>query len=1044
MLVKPLAFKGPTNHLTDLFGEQQLFEGLQLLLKDRLSQWHFEQATNWVSAQIDDGQSYQTEISWPLSAEGNHCSCSEQKNCVHMAGLAIETKRQLHQIAYPHKDASDELTLWQQTKYWLLSQHHDPFPNMARHRLVYLLKREADQFYISCYKAYLTQENRYLLKDKFDYQNLSFNKLPKFVSLLDQKILYLCQQSNLKFNKHSDRADLTEPNLFYLQNDLLRDQSQENSLHDQILQLMLSSGRCFWKASSRPALKQSIINKVVDHNQADEHFNHSDIDLPGITPHHYFDISHNRVITLLEKTRHLTLDAQTIQPCLTVASFELDFPWRQKAPLSLNVGQISFQQNDLSFSYQQALDEEATLADTHKQQLAACLRTLESTATVSASHDLAVAEQFDIADRCLNLNTGQLAVWLVGLKQLGWKINIDRSFHLNKQKVDDWYLDVSRDQDWFELELGIKINGQSFNIMPYLVQQIRNGQINLNRIDDIDELTVQLDSGDQVVLESDRIKHILKTLAELFDKKPLTEKQTLRLPNSHISRLSQLEQQQQPLQWQGDHWLKQQAERINNARPNTIALPKQLNAELRHYQKEGVNWLQFLQQFQLGGILADDMGLGKTLQSLAHLLINYATINTRAPTLIIAPTSLIANWQSEANKFTPSLKCMTFYGTERHRSLEEFSDYSLIITSYGVLQRDVQQLNKIEFDTIILDEAQAIKNAKTKLAKCCFSLRAKHRFCLTGTPIENHLGELWSLFNFLMPGFLGSEAQFNRLYKFPIEKEHNDAIQKTLVQRIRPFMLRRTKDKVAKELPPKTEFERLIEMDDQQADFYEAVRLSMAEDIQKAIQQQGVGKNQLRISNALLRLRQICCHPQLVKLSSSHSIEQSAKLSWLENALPEMIEEGRRILLFSSFTSMLDIIEQRLNDLSINTLKLTGKSTKRGELVSKFQQGKTSVFLISLKAGGSGLNLTAADTVIHYDPWWNPAAEDQASDRAYRIGQDKPVFVYKLITRGTVEERILKMQKNKHLLADKVLSHSMGDLQTITSQNWQSLFTPIE
>jgi non-specific serine/threonine protein kinase len=233
-------------------------------------------------------------------------------------------------------------------------------------------------------------------------------------------------------------------------------------------------------------------------------------------------------------------------------------------------------------------------------------------------------------------------------------------------------------------------------------------------------------------------------------------------------------------------------------------------------------------------------------------------------------------------------------------------------------------------------------------------------------------------------------------------------------------------------------------MDDQQADFYEAIRLSMAEDIQKAIQQQGVGKNQLRISNALLRLRQICCHPQLVKLSSSHSIEQSAKLSWLENALPEMIEEGRRILLFSSFTSMLDIIEQRLNDLSINTLKLTGKSTRRGELVSKFQQGKTSVFLISLKAGGSGLNLTAADTVIHYDPWWNPAAEDQASDRAYRIGQDKPVFVYKLITRGTVEERILKMQKNKHLLADKVLSHSMGDLQTITSQNWQSLFTPIE
>ncbi len=1017
MLIKPLAYKGPADHLTALFSEQLLFDGLKLLLRDSLHQWHHDPTTEWVSGQFKFDKLYiASEISWPLASDGYHCNCDQTNLCEHIAALAIETKRRLHQISYTLKDAVDEESLWQTTRQWLLRQSHDPFPNMARHRLVYLLKKEADGFHISFYKAYLTQEGRYQLKEKFEFHQLQFKKLPKFVSLTDQAIIHRCQQ---QLNDQSGSSK----SLFYLQ--------ANNPAHAEIFQLMLDTQRCFWKASSRPPLKHQLISSI-------------EADWDCIVEPHYFDIQHNRVATLRTEQTLAELDNQSLSPSLRVVTEQIDLPWRKQHPLMVDVGRVVFTTAEgTDYRYDQLLAQEATLTRQQKLDIACYVREIQSVETVYGEFEIPIAQQFDHADRALTQSVGQLVVWLAGLHHAGWRVKFSSSYRLKKQRADDWYLQLEDEQDWFEIELGITVDGRSINLMPYLVKAIANGQIDLKNINN-KELTLQLDSGEHIVLESSRVNQIVLTLVELFDRKPLNANQRIKLPKSHLTRLAQFDSESLNFDWQGSDWLRQKIRNLTHSKPQVVELPKQLNATLRDYQQVGINWLHYLRQHQLGGILADDMGLGKTLQTLTHLLIAKNNRQLKHPVLIIAPTSLLFNWKNEAERFTPDLNALVFYGSERHQAFESLQHYDLIITSYGVVQRDINALKQVRFDTVILDEAQAIKNAKTKMAKSCFALQSDHRLCLTGTPMENHLGELWSLFHFLMPGFLGTEAQFNRVYRIPIEKDQEANRQSALSQRVAPFMLRRKKSEVAKELPPKTELERLLEMSQPQADLYEAVRLSMSEEIQKAIYQSGGGKNQLLISNALLRLRQICCHPKLVKLNASDSVDESAKMEWLESMIPEMVEEGRSILVFSSFTTMLDLIEESLSKLGIATLKLTGKTTHRGRLVEQFQAGKFPVFLISLKAGGSGLNLTQADTVIHVDPWWNPAAEDQASDRAYRIGQDKPVFVYKLITRGTVEERILKMQRKKQNLSDKIYANSLTQLDSISGQDWEALFQPIE
>lgn len=494
--------------------------------------------------------------------------------------------------------------------------------------------------------------------------------------------------------------------------------------------------------------------------------------------------------------------------------------------------------------------------------------------------------------------------------------------------------------------------------------------------------------------------------------------------------------------WQNNERLTQFAQKLKQGYQQQLPTPQGFVGELRPYQQQGLGWLQFLRDTAHGGILADDMGLGKTAQTLAHILLEkQAGHLQQKPALIIAPTSLMYNWLKEAQKFTPDLKVLVLQGANRHQDFDKIPQHDIVLSTYPLLARDEELLKQHQYHLLILDEAQNIKNPRAKAAQVVRQLDAQHRLCLTGTPMENHLGELWSLFYFLMPGFLSSQELFNKHYRHPIEKKGDNQLRQKLVNRIKPFMLRRLKTEVAKELPAKTTIEVNVDMSESQSKLYEAVRVAMQANIQDIIAKQGFKRSQIAILDALLKLRQVCCHPSLLKLDKMPSDKaNSAKLEHLIEMVTEMVEEGRKILIFSQFTTMLQLIEDHLNNSKIAFVKLTGQTKKREEVINAFQTGQVPVFLISLKAGGVGLNLTAADTVIHYDPWWNPAAEDQASDRAWRIGQDKPVFVYKLVTNQSIEEKIVALQKNKAELAASILSHDKEHQVKLSEEDVLQLF----
>ena len=429
------------------------------------------------------------------------------------------------------------------------------------------------------------------------------------------------------------------------------------------------------------------------------------------------------------------------------------------------------------------------------------------------------------------------------------------------------------------------------------------------------------------------------------------------------------------------------------------------------------------------------MGLGKTMQTLTHILAEKQKGNT-LPNLVVAPTSVVENWQREAAQFAPSLKVTILQGADRHRRFSDLPGTDIALTSYALLHRDLEQFSQQPFHLLVLDEAQHIKNPAAQVSQAVRQLDARHRLCLSGTPIENHLGELWSLFDFLMPGLLGNAETFRETFRTPIEKDGNQQRADALANKIGTLILRRTKDQVATELPPKTEIPHLIELGTDEKDLYETVRSTMDKHVRQALAIRGQ-EAQIVFLDALLKLRQICCHQDLIANKESDPAsgnipqgpKQSAKFDYLKDLLETLKKENRKVLLFSQFTSMLDIIEEYLIEQQTSYLKLTGASKNRQDLVEKFQAGEAEVFLISLKAGGTGLTLTNADTVIHYDPWWNPAVENQATDRAYRIGQDKPVFVHKLICKGTVEQRIQQMQRKKSSVADSILTSSINQLK---------------
>jgi len=414
------------------------------------------------------------------------------------------------------------------------------------------------------------------------------------------------------------------------------------------------------------------------------------------------------------------------------------------------------------------------------------------------------------------------------------------------------------------------------------------------------------------------------------------------------------------------------------------------------------------------------------------------------PCLLVVPTSLIPNWRIEAERFAPSLKILTLHGPERKTLFSDIAVHDVVLTSYALTHRDRETLLAQDYHFAIFDEAQAIKNPSANAAKFACEVTARQKLCLSGTPVENHLGELWSLFHCVAPGLLGERKGFQKTFRTPIEKQGDVGKQVVLNRRITPFMLRRTKDEVAPELPPKTETIEHVELDGKQRDLYETVRLAMDKKVRAEISAKGVARSHITVLDALLKLRQTCCDPRLVKLDTARKVTTSVKLERLCEMLPKLIEDGRKILLFSQFTSMLSLIEEELAKLKIPYVMLTGQTKDRETPVRHFQAGEVPLFLISLKAGGTGLNLTAADTVIHYDPWWNPAVERQATDRAHRIGQDKPVFVYKLAARGTVEERMIEMQSQKAALAEALYDDKVDPFTRLSEQDITWLLAPLD
>ncbi|WP_226895544.1 DEAD/DEAH box helicase [Luteolibacter marinus] len=613
------------------------------------------------------------------------------------------------------------------------------------------------------------------------------------------------------------------------------------------------------------------------------------------------------------------------------------------------------------------------------------------------------------------------------LEAAGWTVTFDEKVGHELIDLDPdgfTYLLEDDGSGWFHLSVGFEVAGSRLDLLPILAELLDRGAMETTLEFPADgHFLHHLDDGRALRLPADRIRRILKQFAALIDPRRFKGGK-LKLHPLDAAAIATSEE----LGIQPPERLAELATKLTSfSGIEQLPRPAGIQAELREYQMAGFRWMQFLARHELHGILADDMGLGKTLQTITHILAEKDSGRSEGkPTLVIAPTSVVPNWRAEANKFAPSLRILMLDGPQRRKYFRSVPYADLVLTSFALVQRDIDKLKEHRFHLVVLDEAQYIKNPAAKVAQAVCQLDARHRLCLSGTPVENHLGELWSLMKFLMPGFLGGQEEFNRRFRNPIEKDGDEDRRLALKARVAPLILRRNKTEVAKELPPKTILVHPVELNTGQKDLYETVRATMDKRVRQSIAIKGLEGSRMVFLEALLKLRQICCEPKLLKFEGESKLEAqaagSAKLDYLADLLDTLIEEGRRILIFSQFTSMLEIIEQLLQLRKVPYLMLTGASKNRGELVERFQTGNFPVFLISLKAGGTGLNLTAADTVIHYDPWWNPAAEAQATDRAYRIGQTQPVFVHKLICQGTVEERIHQLQAKKSQLADSLLS----------------------
>lgn len=607
-------------------------------------------------------------------------------------------------------------------------------------------------------------------------------------------------------------------------------------------------------------------------------------------------------------------------------------------------------------------------------------------------------------------------------EEMGFEVLGEES--LNKLKINTFKpkvkFNVTSGIDWFDVKTEIDYNG---TVVPFseLVEAIKHKKKYL-----------KLSDGSSSILPANWIRKFQQALS-------LGEADKDGIRFSHIQALALEAFLDDADDFETDEKFIEHVDKLKSFEKITKqSIPNTFKGKLRDYQKHGLDWLYFLKEYSFGGILADDMGLGKTIQSIV-LLLKEKKLNKNSTTLIVAPTSVVFNWIDELEKFGPTISVLKHTGIDRNKEDNSaFVNYDVVITSYGILLRDFKLLQEIQFNYIILDESQKIKNPTSKTGRVIRKLKANNRLCLTGTPIENNLTELWSQMAFLNPGLLGSYKKFSDTFVKSIAKESEQATVKLLRQTIYPFLLRRTKDVVAKDLPEKTETIHYCEFEKDQEKVYNFWKDSIKAEILKEINKKGIKKSGFKVLEGLLRLRQICNHPTLIDKSYN---KKSAKFEEFKTMLTDVIEEDHKVLVFSQFVKMLDLMQTHLEKEGIKYERLTGSTLNRDERVKNFKENNDiKVFLISLKAGGFGLNLTEADYVFHYDPWWNPAVETQATDRTHRIGQSKNVFVYKFITKNSIEEKILHLQAKKQKMVQEIISTESSLLKNLTKEDINILF----
>jgi len=637
-------------------------------------------------------------------------------------------------------------------------------------------------------------------------------------------------------------------------------------------------------------------------------------------------------------------------------------------------------------------------------------------------------------------------VWTLAAKKMPLVVRtlVSEAWHVEAEgniyrEPREFRIEVTSGIDWFELHGTVDFGDATANL-PELIAALRRG-----------DNSVMLGDGTFGLLPEEWLKKY-GLLASLGS----TETDHVRFTRSQVGLLDALLASQPEASF--DEMFtraRDELQRFEGVREADS--PPSFRGTLRGYQREGLGWLNFLQQFGFGGCLADDMGLGKTVQVLALLASRrlerannrasmpakskaraVESIGRLAPSLVVVPKSLVFNWIQEAARFTPELRVLDHTGMDRLKTSGHFDDYDLIITTYGTLRRDAIQFKDVQFDYVILDEAQAIKNANTESAKAARLLRGNHRLAMSGTPIENHLGELWSLFQFLNPGLLGAASVFK--VNTSAARNPDEQVRTLLAKALRPFILRRTKQQVASDLPTKTEQTIYCEMEPVQRKLYDELRDHYRRSLLGLIEREGIKKSKIQILEALLRLRQAACHPGLIDKARIH--EPSTKLDVLLPQISEVLEEGHKALVFSQFTSFLAIVRDRLDRDGTTYEYLDGKTRDRASRVDRFQNDPAcKLFLISLKAGGLGLNLTAAEYVFLLDPWWNPAVEAQAIDRAHRIGQSQKVFAYRLIARDTVEEKVLELQATKRELADAIINADNSLIRSLGREDLELLLS---